>query len=904
MLLSWFKALRNRRRLEREMDEELHFHIDSYASDLGKQGFTREEAMRRARLEFGGLEGKKEECRESLGWRLLDELRGDLKSGLRVLRQSPVFTAVAVISLALGIGANTAIFTVANSVLLKTMAVPDAGRLRLFMWAHGLQMRLGPAWGAFDRNDRGETTGTPFPYELYREMRRHNTAMDDLAAFKDVYQLTATVGGEPESVDGVLVSGNFYGSLGARVEAGRAITPADDAAGADPVVVISDAYWSKRFGRSADVLGRTIDLNRLPVTIVGVNGAEFKGPKTLGSAEVFFPLSLQQQVIPNPKGSLQSQSGYWWLMVTGRLKAGMTEQAAEAALAVAFRNAFRATIPGRKESDIPRFYLAPGSRGLDLMQRMKKPIYLLLAVAALVLLIACANVANLLLARAAARQREISLRVAMGAGRMRIVRQILTESLLLAFLGGAAGLVLGYAGRNFIPRLFDNSWQPSSMDVQMDWRVFLFAFLVTAATGLLFGMGPAWRSTNAEANSALKETGRMSTSRPKALLGRALVVFQVALSLVLVVVAGLFVRTLMNLQTAPTGINPEHVVLFEIRPPQARYSEPQRVALFRKIADGLAVVPGVEKITSSSEPLLANSMDDDCFRPTGRDAGTAMQDHSLTNYVGADFFETFGIPIIMGRPLNARDDERAPKVVVVNQQLAKAFFPGKSPLGQTLSACGDKRLIEVVGVSADAKYSEIRGDVPLTMYFPYAQADDLMSMTFEVKTAASLGSIAPKMRAVVKAADKDLPVLELRTQTEQINATLAQERVFATLTSGFGVLALVLASIGIYGVMAYTVARRTNEIGIRMALGARAREVLTMVLGETSVLACVGIVVGVGFAVAATKVIASMLFGVEATDPLTFVSGVGLLFLVALLAAVIPAWRAARVDPVNALRHE
>jgi predicted permease len=327
--------------------------------------------------------------------------------------------------------------------------------------------------------------------------------------------------------------------------------------------------------------------------------------------------------------------------------------------------------------------------------------------------------------------------------------------------------------------------------------------------------------------------------------------------------------------------------------------------LFQRITEGLTAVPGAQQVTSSSEPLLAESMDNDCYRPQGRPEGTPAQDGAWTNWVGGNFFETFGIPILSGRALTLRDNQTAPAVAVINETLAKAFFPNKNAVGQTIATCGaNATLIQVVGVSKDAKYSEIRGNVPPTMYLPYAQGDDLNGMTFEVKTAASVASMAPKFRDVVKAVDKDLPVLEVRTQTEQIEATLAQERVFASLTSGFGMLALVLASIGIYGVMAYTVSRRTNEIGIRMALGAEARGVLGMVLGETAWLACVGIVVGLAGAWAATRVVESMLFGVKARDAVTFAGGAGLLLLVALVAALIPAWRAARVDPMNALRHE
>lgn len=899
-LLSWLRSLTQRGRVESEMDAELRFHIESFTDDLVRRGVSRSEALRRARMEFGGIEARKEECRESLGLRLWDELRGDCRYALRMMRQNPGFTAVAVISLGLGIGANTAIFTLAKEILLKNMAVPHADRLRVFSWEVDPKAHFpGPAWGSF-----GSGLASPFPYQLYMDMRSHNQVLDDLVAFKDVYKLTATIGGEAESVDGVLVSGNFYPVLAPRMIAGRAIAPADDSQSATPVAVISDAYWARRFGRAADALGKIVNLNRVPFTIIGVNSPEFKGPKAGCTAEIFFPVSMQPQVIPNTKGSLLA-TNYWWLMIMGRLKPGVSDQAASTALDASFTNSFHELIPGKK--DVPRFRLMPGSRGLDIQQNMyAKPIYFLLALAGLVLLIACANLANLLLARSSTRQREMSLRLAMGASRFRVMRQVLTEAMLLALLGGATGLLLGFWGRNIIPNLFDDSWHSSRIDSQMDWRVFVFAFAITAITGLLFGLAPAWRCTRADVNSGLKESGRMSTSRPKALLGKALVAFQVSISLLLLIGAGLFVRTLINLRTTTIGFNPEHILLFDLQPPRSRYSAQQSILLFERLAEKMSALPGVQSATLSAEPLLADSGDRNCVRPAGEPSGSEERDSPWTNQVGAGFFETLRIPIVLGRGFTARDNQRAPKVAIVNEQFAKEAFPGASPIGKTLVDCeaGTHPTIEIVGVSADAKYSSIRDSVPPTIYFPYLQTDEAQRMTFELKTAASTPSMTSDIREAVRAIDKDLPLLEVRTQTQQIEATLSQERVFATLTTGFGALALILASIGIYGVMAYTVSRRTNEIGIRMALGARSGAVLGMVLRETMLLAAIGVVAGLAGAAALTRLAATMLFGLKPIDPLTFGGAAVLLIGIALAAGFTPAQRAARVDPMNALRHE
>ncbi|MGA7411000.1 MAG: ABC transporter permease [Bryobacteraceae bacterium] len=908
-LRSWLRSVTSRSRVEAEMDAELRFHIDAYAEDLVRSGVSRNEALRRARVEFGGVEMQKEECRASLGLRLWDELQSDLRYGWRSLGHSRVFTAVAVLSLALGIGANTAIFTLAKEVLLKTMAVPHSERLRLFTWiAKPRIQNFGGAWGSFDRNSAGDMVGTPFPYPLFIEMRRHNEVLGDLVAFKDLYKLTATIDGQAEAVDGMLVSGNFYQTLGAQVIAGRGITPEDDSVSANPVAVISDAYWARRFGRSASALGKAINLNRVPITIVGVNSPQFNGAKAGGTPEIFFPISLQPQVIPRPKGSLLTSNSFWWLMVMGRLKPGVSQEAAQAALDVSFRNAFHATLPDKKDSDMPRFELVAGSRGLDLRKgEFKKPIYVLLSVAGLVLLIACANLANLLLARSATRQREMSVRLAMGAGRYRIVRQVFTESMLLAFLGGTAGLLLGYMGRNIIPNLFGDSWRARSFEADFDWRVFAFAFAITVVTGLLFGVAPAWHSTRTDVNAGLKETGRATAGRPKALLGKSLVVLQVSHSLLLLIGAGLFLRTLVNLKSAAIGFNPEHILLFQLDPPRAHYPSQQRVALFRRIEEKVSTLPGVQAATVSSDPLLAQSLDNGCFAPSDKPAGSRPRP-VLTNNVGARFFETFGIPIVEGRGFSVHDTATAPKVAIVNRQLASKFFGQTNPIGRTISDCDSDSAaatpIAIVGVAADAKYDNLRDAAPPTLYLPYTQLDDADSMTFEIRTAASTASIVAELRDAVRSVDKDLPLLEVRTQTQQIDAILTEERVFATLTTGFGLVALILASIGIYGIMAYTVSRRTNEIGIRMALGAQAPEVLTMVLGETSLLTCIGIGVGLALAIGMTRVLASMLYGLKPTDIATFTSAALLLLVIALIAGLAPARRAAGVDPMRALRHE
>jgi predicted permease len=888
------------------MDAELRFHIESYASDLLKTGIPQDEALRRARIEFGNVELQKEECRASLGLRIWDEVRGDLVYGARLLRQSPGFTAVAIVSLALGIGANTAIFTMASQVLYKTMAVPEPGRLRMLKWLRHPNSAVGPAWGSFEKNELGEMVGSPFPYPLYVDLRKRLATMEDLAAFKDVSRLTANAAGEAESIDGELVSGNFYHALGVKVNAGRPIGEADDTPAASPVAVISDAYWARRFGRSADVLGKTIKVNMLSVTVIGVNSPEFHGAKICCNPEIFLPISLQPGLIPNPKGSLIANANFWWVCLIGRLKPDISPAAAQTAAEAEFHHSLRTTIPEKPPAEFPGLLLAAGDRGLDTQTgTFASPLHLLLGAAGLVLLIACVNLANLLLARGSARQREIGVRLAMGAGRFRIFRQALAESMLLAVLGGAAGLVLGYASRNLLPTLFEDSWHASALENQFDWKVFAFAAFITLATGLVFGIAPALRLNSANTGNVLKETRRMSSNSSRALFGKSLVVFQVGLSLLLLIGAGLFIRTLANLRSSPIGFNPQRLLLFEVDPARSRYTGAKRVALLRQIEEKLSALPGVQSATLSSEPLLAHSMDNNCVRPTGRTPALKGEDGVLTNNVGERFFETVEMPIMAGRSFNWHDNQHGPRVAIVNGKLAQSFFPHSGALGKTVSFCEAKDApIEIVGVAADAKYAAIDEEPPPTLFLPYLQQEDAEDVTFEIKTAASTESMVKLIRTAINSVDRDLPLLDVRTQNQQIDATLTQQRMFASLTGGFGVLALILAGIGIYGIMAYNVARRTNEIGIRMALGAQARSVLAMILREAWLLAGLGIVLGLAVALAVTRLLAAMLFGIRPNDPLTYCTAGLLLLAIALVAGAVPARRAASIDPCDALRHE
>lgn len=900
---TWWKAISRRDELNSEIENELAFHIESRADDLMRSGFPRGEALRRARAELGGVTAQKESCRVALGTRVWDELHADIRYGLRMLAKHPGFTAIAIVSLALGIGANTTVFTITRQVLLDRLTVHHPEDLRLFAWGGDKNRVPIRVWGNWNETTH---TCTSFSYPVYQQLRAKNTVFEDVFAFKVIPQVTVSVDNQPEPVKAELVSGNYYSALGVNTALGRAIQNSDDGApGSGAVAVISDTFWSRHFGRSPDVIGKTIQVNLEPATIIGVNPQGFTGASSVQiSPDVFLPLSMEPVAAPGGNESLLATSNEWWVLVMGRIKPGVSDDSARVATNVLLNSAVRSTMTVGKSQSVPHFVLQNGSRGEDLNgQRFTKQVYVLIALAGVVLLLACANLANLLLARASGRQRELSVRLAVGAKPARLMRQMLTESLLLSAAGGIAGLLLGYAARNAIPRLMSSPWATAIINVRFDWKIFGFTVAVSALTGLLFGFVPAWQAMHTQVSSSLKENARSNTSRSGNFSGRILVSVQIALSMLLVVGAGLFIRTLTNLNKNRLGFRPDNLVLFQIQPPNTRYPAPRDIALYRQIEQRLASTPGIKSVTVSKNPLIAGNVSNDDFVPDGLPPIPNAQAYVDDNVVGQDFFATMGIPILAGRSFNHADTETSLPVAVINQQLAKEYFPNINPVGRTFLS--NKKDIEIIGISGDTRYSDLRNDPPATFYTLYSQQSKSQpSMTFEISTNLEPSAIVPFVRESVASVDKDLPLLDIRTQNEQISDRTRQERLFASLTSGFGLLALILACIGIYGVMSYTVSRRANEIGVRMALGAQRGHVLRMVLTDAWWLAFIGIVAGLGAALGMGRLIASMLYGLKPNDPFTFAFASLLLIFVALAASWIPAYRAATIDPMRALHSE
>ena len=856
----------------------------------------------------------------------------DLRYGARTLAKTPGVTAVAVLSLALGIGANTALFSVVDAVLLKKLPVKEPERLVLFRSLSGQNFAPGGYSGVSDRDAAGRVVRTSFPYQTFARMReQRGGAVSDVFAFGNV-NLNVNTGGEAEVASGQAVSGNYYAALGVSPQAGRLLSDEDDRASAAPVAVLSHRYWQKRFGADPTAVGRQVNLNGVPFTVVGVSPPGFNGTMQVGSSpDVTIPVNWEPQV--NPERSRMT-AGTWWLRVMARLKEGATPEQAHASLDSVFRQsvvenraaklaqargaAQQAALRPLAPEELPRLGADSGAQGeMDTREGFQRPLYKLLTVVGLVLLIACANVANLLLSRAAARQREIAVRLALGARRRRLIRQLLTESLLLSAAGGALGVLLAFWIKDGLMSVGDWGGRfMGALDPRLDLRVLGFTMALSLLTGVLFGLAPAWRATKVDLTPALKDTGRSSSAATRSWLSQSLVVAQVALSLLLLVGAGLFLRTLVNLKRVEAGFNTQNLLLFFVEPGLVGYKGEKLADLYRTMSERLEAVPGVRSVTFSRTTLLSHSSSSRDFyfadaakAPPGPDGRPAPSGEVYIHQVRENFLEAMEIPLLGGRTLSERDDARAPAVAVVNQTFARKFFNGENPIGRRFAFDPQKPdEVEIVGLARDAKYTSQRDETPPTAYLPWLQElRSLSGAVFEVRTTGDPEASVAAVRRAVRETDERFPLNNVKTQTAQADETLAMERLFAKLLSLFGLLAQALAGIGLYGVLAWSVARRTHEIGIRMALGASRRDVLRMVLRQGMALTLVGVAVGLACAYALARYVASlgkMLYGVEPADPLTFASIALLLTLVALLACYVPARRATKVDPMVALRHE
>jgi predicted permease len=844
----------------------------------------------------------------------------DLRHAVRMLLHTKAWTAVVVLSLALGIGANTALFSAVNGMLLTKLPVADPdGLVRLRYAGRNDAVTSSSGYGSIAPSPTGEPVRATFSYPMFQQFLVDNQTMGDMFACAPFGRVNIVVNGQAEIGSAFIATGNFHRVLGVRARLGRTILPDDDKATAPPVAVISSKYWNTRFGADPNIVGRNISVNNVPVTIVGVLAPEFTGvQQPVGEpADITLPLALDTQLntFTDPRGPRLSQATYWWLQVMGRLKPGGTAEQVQANLAGPFQQTARANLEtflnqlsekergttiNRTRSQVPRLVVESGARGVyDVNTNELRSVTLLTVVVALVLLIVCANVANLLLSRATTRQKELSVRLSLGATRGRLVRQLLTESLLLAAIGGLLGIVVAYWGKQLLP-------SAAGRLSGLDWRILAFVAVVTIVTGILFGIAPALRGTGMNVNSALKETSR-SVVGARSVLGKSLLVVQVAMSLVLLVGAGLFLRTLHNLRHVDVGFNPQNLLLFRVSPQLNRYDDKRAAALYESMMERLAALPSVRGVAMSQPALLSGSVNSTSIYVQGRVyTGDGRGDGNSINrlVVSPNFFEVMQIPVVLGRAFTARDNSTAPKVVVINEAAARTYFPKENPIGRRFgSSVETAGELEIVGVLRDAKYDSVRDSAPPTMYVPYTQTR-FGNAVFEVRTAGTTTAATGSIREAVRQIDPNLPIMDVSTQIEQVEQRFAQERVFAQAYALFGALALLLASIGLFGLMSYSVARRTNEIGIRMALGAQRADVLRLVMRESMVLVAIGVVVGLAIALGASTYVASHLFGLPPRDPLSIAAAVAVMVVVSAIAGYLPARRASRVDPMVALHYE
>lgn len=936
ILLSKLRGLFRKQKLEDELATEIQSHLEMQIEDLVRQGMSREEARYVALRKFGGVDQVKETYRDgrTLSW--IETFFRDLRYGIRTLRRSPGMTTVAILSLALGIGANTALFSVVDAVLLKTLPVQEPERLVIFEWVSGRAFRFSGMSGTSSVNTApGQRGLSLFRYDVFQEMQKTQAAatespLSDLFAFAPVPEVTANIGDQPEVINGQAVSGNYYNGLRVSPSLGRIITE-DDQKNAAPVVMLSYQFWEERFAGNPSVIGQQLKLNQQSFTIIGVTPPAFNGTLQVGyHPSITIPLAAEPQLRgERAKLGTASKPGVWWLNVMGRLKPGATQEQARESLNTAFQTSALAAMPPPRKSnqpaqlepkDYPRLIAESGSRGMLDRRKMYAPtIYGLFIVVALVLLIACVNLANLLLARAALRGPEIKIRLAVGAGRWRLIRQLLTESLLLSTLGGVVGILFAIWFKGALSAFTNdnNGLLPSGVELSLNWRVLGFTLAVSLLTGVLFGLAPAWRATSLDLNSTLKQTGRTTGSMSR--LSKGLLVVQVAVSALLLVGAGLFIRTLYKLQRVNLGFNQENLLVFAVQPQLNGYKDEQLLRFYEQLFDRFDHIPGVRSATFMHVPLIANDNFYFDFLLPGEVEGTAPERQTMQQVIRENYFATMEIPLLRGRVFTTQDDSHAQRVAIVSQAFQRQFFPNEEILGKHVTLNYNKHEVEIVGVVADTKYQSQRKQIEPLLYLTWRQeAEEIGGMQFALRSVNDPTALTAQVREVVRGLDNNLPVTDVDTQSARSEKTLAPERLYARLFSFFGALALVLAGIGLFGVLAYSVSQRTREIGVRMAFGAQVWNVISMVVWQGMKLVLVGLTISVLAGYVLVRLLNSkyfgpdtwqqrmkqQLYGVTMSDPLTLIVIASLLALVALIACWLPARRAAKVDPLVALRYE
>jgi predicted permease len=898
----WNNVFR-RKLLDRDLDEELQAYLELVSAEKMRKGVSPEEAYRDARRDTGGVEQIKESVRDVRAGVWLDGLVQDLRYGVRTLTKNPAFTLIAMATLALGIGANTAMFSLLDQVVLRLLPVRDPERVVIVR-------ETGNHYG----NSYGPNT---ISWPMFEDLRDNNQVFSGMFCR---FPATVTISGGDRAaqIPAELVSGSYFPVLGVGAALGRTIAPDDDAVpDSRPVVVLSYSFWRSFFDGDRRIVGRTINLNSYAMTVIGVAQPGFDGVELGVTAKVFVPIMMKTEMTPHSDGLKDRRRRLSLVTAYGRLKPGVSTEQAQLSLQPLMHSILemevqqpeftRSATPADREPFLRnRAELLPGSEN-DLRDDMRKPLWLLVALTGAVLLLACANLANLLLARATARERELAVRLAVGAGRTRIVRQLLTETLLLSAAGAVLGLALAFLTDRILLRIYLPADAAAEFVVSPipDGRVLAFVVGAMLLTALVFGLLPAVHGSRTEITLSLKDrSGAASASGIS--LRRMLVGIQVALSLLLLVGAGLFVRTLRNLDSLGPGFPTDHLLTFRINPSLNGYSDEQTKSFYQRLDINLQTMPGVASVGFSAMPLLKGYAWQNAV--LGKDfEGAPIEEQPVLSEIGPNYFATLGIPIVAGRAFTALDVGPA-KYAVINESFARQYLPGRNPIGQRFGLVDDMQAvspdIEVIGVIPDRKYRDLRETPPAQAYLPYLEGAHFRFMNVYLRTQGDPRQIENELRERMRQFDPHVPVVELQTVNEQIGLSLRTERLVASLSAVFGGLATLLAVIGLYGVTAYAVMRRTREIGIRMALGAVPGDVIAMVMREVLILIGAGLAAGFLLALALANLVRSQLFGLNPRDPLTFVGSAIVLTVAAGLAGFIPALRASSLAATTALRHE
>lgn len=911
-LLLRLRALAHRQGAESDLDEELRFHLEMEARKNQTAGMRESEARRTAGVRFGGVEQVREQCRDVRGMVFLESLFRDLRWGARILRKTPVFTAVAVASLAIGIGANTAVFSLLDTVLLRALPVRNPEQLVVVRWGAHAPLDLSSTWATGGDDGHGGWTRNVLSWPIFTQMRAHSRTVKEVMGFSPLGPVNVAANGQALATGAMVASGNYFQALGVSAIMGRTFTQDDENAGGLPPAVVSYRFWERAFGLDPAAIGKTVYVNGQPCALIGVTPNEFFGVSAGGfmrtpEVDITLPIRWRERL----EGTGQQQINWFgddlfWVQVMGRLPVTGAEAAARSEWSAMIAINLTERLRRQLGTETPHVYLDPGNQGLNSLRRTyRQPLLILMAVVGMTLLMACANLAGLLLARATARQREIMVRLAVGASRGRLVRQLLVEGVVLSAIGAMVGMGLAWWGVRALVALVSTGSAPIPVTVSPDVRVLGFTVVVSLLTTFLFALAPAVRATRVDVAGALREEGSVTQGIRRLGTGRVLLALQVAIGLVLLAGATLFTRSLANVRSLPLGFNPHHLVLFDLAPGKNGYDEARGNQLYATVLERVKETPGVIGATLSMQRLIGGYTSNGAILVASAERRRSVD--SRFNFVGPDFFAVMQMPVVLGRGIELRDLASARRVAVINEKLAQRFGEG-SPIGKTFRWPSRRAPwdVEVIGVVKDARYERLRGEIGETAYMPYSQTPWgwPQEMTFEVRIAGDPSAAIAGMLRAVAGVDRMLPLTQVKTQDAQIDDSLAQERLFASLVSLFSGIALVLACVGLYGSVAYNVAHRTRELGVRMALGAGQAAVMQMLLRQVAVTIAAGLALGLPATWALTRVIESQLYGIRPHDlPSLLIASAGVT-AVALIAAFLPAHRALRIDPVRALRYE